>query len=688
MTTARIEEFRLFLIALFAMMLLGSQPFGARATAAQATADAANAEVTGDIDIQDYKIDAEMTPDDNGLKATAAVTYRALKASRSVTFELNGSLRVSAVRGPDGKPLQFAQDTLQNFEVKIDLGQVLQPGQTVTLSIDYAGQLATAEGGPLPDRRLAYVGPEGAYLHYSSRWFPFHEYGADRATMTLRMTVPSSWKLAAHSDTAVAPAPGKTPSTTTYTLTESSPVLPGTLAAGPYIVVPVNASGVSVEFYANPGSENAGRQIAEEAVSILSFYQKTFGPYAFGQKYVIAQIDDQSLDMLAGTGVQLVSSGSVKRGRENLVDDLARQVALQWWGLAVGLRSFDATWLSQGLSEYSGTLYRLKDLTTAASDGVLAELSERALSYEGDSSIVQAPSQLNDQTPAFRSIVLYKGAYVFHMLRGTMGDDKFFSFLRDYYARNKGKNVAIADFEKQATASFGQDLRWFFGLWVESTGVPEFTWDYTLIKTKAGEWRIRGTLKESLEGFRMPVEVLVSAAGGEDRVTLNFNGETSADFVASPKGGSPTLIIDPDRKILRNSDSIRTAVVVRRGIQEMQDGNYIEAENRLRDAIKLAPRSSWAWYNLGLLYMKQANTQKAVEAFGQALSGNQDPKWVEVWSYIYRGNAYDALGQRDRAVAEYDKAIETGDDYDGAQEAAQKYKAEPYRTATAAAATK
>jgi aminopeptidase N len=684
MTTARIEEVRLILIAVLAMMLLGSQPFQHRAGAAplQGAAPvqaAPAAEVSGDIDVADYKIDADLAPTTNTLRATAVVTFRALKQSRSVTFELNGSLRVAAVRGADGKPLQFAQDTLQDFNVKVDMGQVMAVGQSYALTFDYAGQLVTAEGGPLPDRRLAYVGPEGAYLHYASRWFPFHEYGADRATMNLRISMPSTWKLAAHSDTPLAPVADKAPGTTVYTVVESTPVLPGTLAAGPYIVVPVQTAGVSVDVYASPGSESAAQGVAEAAVDILDYYQKTFGPYAFGRKYVVAQIDDESLDALAGAGIELISSGAIKRGRDNLLDDLARQIALQWWGQAVGLKSFDATWLSQGLAEYSSTIYRMKDLTTSASDAVLSELGERALSYENEASITQAPSQLNDQTPAFRSIVLYKGAYVFHMLRGTMGDDKFFAFLRDYYARNKGKNVAIPDFERQATAAAGQDLRWFFGLWVESTGVPEFKWDYTIIKTKTGDWRVRGTLKESLEGFRMPVEVLVSSTGGEDRVTLSFNGQSSADFLASPKGANPTLIIDPDRKILRVSDSIRTAVVVRRGIQEMQEGNFIEAENRLRDAIKLAPRSSWAWYNLGLLYMKQANTQKAVDAFTQALAGDLDPKWIEVWSYVYRGNAYDALGQRDRAVAEYDKAVEVGDDYDGAQEAAQKYKAEPYR---------
>lgn len=659
------------------MMLLGMQPFQQQAAAQQQ--EQAAGEVGGDIDVVNYSIDAQVAPETNTLQATTVVSFRALKASRSATFELNGSLRVSAVRGPDTKPLQFLQDSLDTYTIKVDLGQVTVPGQAYTLTFDYSGQLVTAEGGPLPDRRLAYVGPDGMYLHYASRWFPFHEYGADRATTSIRLTIPKDWKLAAHSDTPIATVQNpKTPNLIQHTITETTPVLPGTIAAAPYIVVPVAASGVSVEFYARPGSENSAQKFAEESVQILDYYQKTFGPYAFGKKYILVQIDDDSLDSLTGAGIAFLSNGTLKKDLDSFRQDLARQVALQWWGQAVGLRNFDSTWLAQGLAEYSALLFEARNLSSAGFEQLLAEISERALAYENEASIVQAPSQLNDQTPAFRSIIFYKGAYVYHMLRYSMGEDKFFTLLRQWYAKYNGKNVSIGDFERETTAVAGQDMRYFFGQWVESTGVPEFTWDYTILRTQSGEWRVRGTLKQNIETFRMPVDILISAPGGEERMTLEFRG-TNADFNANPKGGNPTLIIDPDRKILRVSDGIRTAVVVRRGIQEMQEGNYVEAESKLRDAIKLAPRSSWAWYNLGLLYMKQGNSQKAIDAFTQALGGDRQPAWIEVWSYIYRGNAYDALGQRDRAVAEYDKAIESGNDYDGAQAEAQRYRGEPYR---------
>ena len=276
----------------------------------------------------------------------------------------------------------------------------------------------------------------------------------------------------------------------------------------------------------------------KSASEILDFYGRTFGPYAFGKRFVIAQIDDQSLPSMNGAGVLLLSSEKVRLPMESLRADLARDIAVQWWGQAVGLRNFDQVWMSLGLAQYSSVLYRAKDASTASVDAMLSELGESALAYEAEASITQAPSQLNDQTPAFRSVVMDKGAYVFHMLKVTFGDDKFYRLLRDMYDRERGRNVTIAGFERQVSAAAGQDLRWFFGLWVDSTGVPEFAWDYSVLRTASGGWRVRGTLRQSIEGLRMPVDVLVSSPGGDERLTLRFDGSKAADFVAEPKADS------------------------------------------------------------------------------------------------------------------------------------------------------
>ena len=73
--------------------------------------------------------------------------------------------------------------------VRIDLGQVVPAAQPVTIRIRWSGALTSPEGGPLANKRLAYVGPEGSYLMYASRWFPFHDYAADRATADRNATM-------------------------------------------------------------------------------------------------------------------------------------------------------------------------------------------------------------------------------------------------------------------------------------------------------------------------------------------------------------------------------------------------------------------------------------------------------------------------------------------------------------------
>jgi tetratricopeptide (TPR) repeat protein len=110
----------------------------------------------------------------------------------------------------------------------------------------------------------------------------------------------------------------------------------------------------------------------------------------------------------------------------------------------------------------------------------------------------------------------------------------------------------------------------------------------------------------------------------------------------------------------------------------MKEGVYAEAQQQFEAALKLDRSNSWVYYNLGLLFLEQRNWQQALDNFEASLLGTLKPSWIEVWAHIKRGNAYDAKGERNRAVAEYQKAVQSGIDYDNAQAAAKKYLASPY----------
>jgi aminopeptidase N len=632
-------------------------------------------------DVTSYRIEAQIIPDQHMLRAGADVTFVPLDATRSVVFELNGSLKVESIER-NGKALSgYVQDAVGvgaiGPNVRIDLGEVVPANVPVTLRIRWSGALVSPEGGPLATKRLAYVGTEGSYLMYASRWFPFHDYAADRATSDITFIVPAGLQVAGTSDDPVVAQAAPKEGAVRYHFIHRQPVLIGNFAAGQYINKNLTFGKYQLQLYAMPGSEKRIEAFAELTGRVLEFYSKHYGAPLFGNKLVIVQIDDESLDSYSGPGIIYLSSKMFDTSRPIPEEKLEREIAYQWWGQTVGLKSFDDAWLSQGLAEWSAFAYRESTLSDGGLDAAQREQQERALTFEQTASIARAPSSLDDQSAAYQSIVFYKGSMVFRMLRETIGKDYFDKLLYTFLDTYRGKNASIDDFEKLASKISQDSLRYFFAQWIEGTGVPEFTVDYQIIRTRAGKFRARGTVKQNLETLRMPVELMLRAEGGNQQTIVRIEGR-SEDFDFESNGQPLEVVVDPNNKILRMSDDLRVSIIARRGIEQMKEGVYAEAQQQFEAALKLDRSNSWVYYNLGLLFFEQRNWQQALDNFDASLLGTLKPSWIEVWAHIKRGNAYDAKGDRNKAVYEYQKAVQSGIDYDNAQAIAKKYLATPY----------
>ncbi len=631
-------------------------------------------------DVKNYRIEAQLIPADHGFRAAAEVTFMPLDAMRSVIFELNGSLKLDAVER-NGKPLtNFAQDPVgvDNIgpNVRIDLGEVLPAGQPITLRMRWSGAFTSPEGGPLLTKRLAYVGTTGSYLMYPARWFPFHDYAADAATSDVTIIVPNNTTVAGASDDPVTAQPAGA-GLTKFRFVQKTPTLLGNFVAGPYINTTQRFGNYEVALYTKIGNEGRAPEYAEIIGRALEFYTQKYGAPVFGKRLVVAQIDDDSLEAYSAPGMLFMAGALFDPGRSAPLDRMQRETAYQWWGLSVGLKSFDDAWLSQGLAEWSA--YNLREATQkdAALEAAQREMQERALSFEQTASIAQAPSKLDDQSAAYQSIMFYKGAMAFRMLRETLGTKQFDQLLRQYLQQYRGQSASLDDFEKLASQITGQNMRYFFAQWVESTGVPEFTSEYQIIRTRGGQFRTRGTVKQNITNLKLPVDITVRAEGGNQTIKIDLE-DTSGDFDVETKGQPLEVIVDPNNKILRLSDDLRVSVLARKGIDLAREGNYSEAQQQLEAALKLDKNNSWIYYNLGLLYLDQRNWTQAEDNLKAALAGSLKPAWVEAWAHIKLGNAYDGRGDRTRAVDQYNRAIDTGISYDNAAAAAKRYLATPY----------
>lgn len=661
-----------------------------------------------EFDVTNYRMDVQLAPDQNKLTATVDVSFVPKTDTRNVAFELNGSLTIdsitkiqqaltqpAAVVAPTPKTkaatpkatptpanqITFVQDRVGVSDlgpsVKVDLGETATAGSTVTLRFKYSGVLVTAEGGPLLTKRLAYVGAENGYLMYAARWFPFHNYAADFATSDITISIPNGYTVAGYSDQPVAAVGGK------QRFVQSKPALVGNFAYDRYASKTLRFGEFEFQFFTKAANDQLIATYGETLGRAFDSYTKRFGNPEAGKRFIVAQIDDDSLEFYSAPGMLMVAQRLFDQSRDVTSERMQREAAYQWWGLTAGLKSFDDAWLSQGLAEYSAFSLRESQVTGPALEGLRRELLEKALTFEPTASLLRAPSSLDDQSTAYQYIMFAKGALAYKLLRDTMGEQKFNQLLRTYLERFRGKAASIDDFERLTSEVAGQNMRYFFARWIESTGVPEFKAEYLIIRTRAGKFVTRGTVRQNYDNLRLPLEIQLRSEGGDGFKTVTVDvEEASADFNIESDGKPLEVIIDPNFKLLRISDELRISAIARRGIEQFKEGNFVEAQQQFEQALKLDRSNAWIYYHLGLLFLEQRNYDlaidnfKAVEALG--VQGDARPAWLHVWALIKKGNAYDAKGDRTRAMDAYGKAGALGDNYDNAQEAVKRYQANPY----------
>jgi tetratricopeptide (TPR) repeat protein len=228
-----------------------------------------------------------------------------------------------------------------------------------------------------------------------------------------------------------------------------------------------------------------------------------------------------------------------------------------------------------------------------------------------------------------------------------------------------------------ATDIAGGDLNYFFDQWLSGTGVPEFKVEYTVFRRKNG-YLVQGTVKQDLDLFKMPVEFQIQTDGDPEYARVEVVGESSEMDV--PTERKPKAVrIDPRERILRMSSDLRVSVFINRGEELSNEGQYNAAIDEFQRAVDIDSHNSLALFRMGEALFELGNLQAAAGMFQDSLNGDLEAKWVEAWAYINRGKIFDIRGQRERAVTEYQKAVNSGDDSYGAQGEAQKYLKEPFR---------
>ena len=551
------------------------------------------------IDITRHEIDGSIKG--TQLSISDRITFKTLVAgTRVVPFELFGGLRVLRVQDAEGKDLGFVQESKdEDSDFAVILTKPLEVGKTYQLLVQYEGSDALRDSGG-----------GNFILLPRSTWYPGNAhtlFAEDRATFDMTFRFPKNVMFvgtgapvgpdAREGDLAVAKwSSGQT----------ELAVAGFNYGKFKKKVITDKESGYDVEFYANVevpdelkaiqhdierlesqgvntmttlGSIStttiADRALAD-AQNSVRIYNAFFGklPYTriamtqqpafdFGQAWptlvympYMAYIDATQRTQLLGTRGGTLTFWRYVGPHE---------VAHQWWGHIVGWESYRDQWMSEGFSEFSASLYVQfirgndkfidfwEDLRHQIVDASPATKDRKPYTI---GPVTQGYRLNNGKTGAAARMLIYpKGAYILHMLRMMMhnqrdgGDTRFQTMMKDFVKTHFNQPVSTEEFKvavekhmtKEMDIAENGRLDWFFNQWVYGTEVPAYRLEYKV----SSDGVLTGKISQSgvSDHFVMIVPIYVDMGKGWAKLgSARILGNSTVEITGVKLPGVPKRV--------------------------------------------------------------------------------------------------------------------------------------------------
>ncbi len=630
------------------------------------------------LHVDDYQIEAELTPHLHQISARAKVKFTALQDLNTAIFELHNGLRVTRVLDEKNQPLS-AERVTQDSTVRVPLPAGLRKDASTTLTFEYEGNIESADDSPVPGLKLAYIGDDTSYLLYAGRWFPVSGYGLNRFTATISVTVPAHMMVIGSGKKTVTDNPASArPNTNglptkTFKFVYDKPSFPGTIVAGIFQEYKSDEAGLDLHVYFKPDHEKFAPEYTTTAMQEFTYFITLYGT-PMSQKLSVVELPGDTVPYAWGPEIAGLAGPSITEKTNYRL--LANAIAHQWWGVSVSPESKDDWWVIDGFSRYSEAMYVENAAGSAGLEEAIKDMSVGALAY--DTVPLSSASKLDPFSTEFQSLVTDKGAMILHMLRWVLGEDKYLKTMREFAETYAGKSATMDDFRAIAEKNYGEQLTWFFSQWLDSTGAPEFKVKYTTYRLGSNKgFRVTGEISQDLDLFRMPVDLRIDTDGKTEDKKIEVVG-TNSPFTVETFGRPRRIAVDPDHRVLTNSSDVKLRSSILRGQALQQQGDLAGALAEFNKALDQNKNSSLAHYRIAEIFFLQRNYQSSANSYRSAINGNGEPRWTEVWSHIQLGKIFDITGQRERAINEYRQAIQSNDDTFGALEEARKYLAKAF----------
>lgn len=247
---------------------------------------------------------------------------------------------------------------------------------------------------------------------------------------------------------------------------------------------------------------------------------------------------------------------------------ISHELAHQWFGDYITLGSWQDIWLNEGFASYLTGLSYEHLLDGYWWPRWKEQNVERITSQPGGSVFVEDTTNISR---IFDGRLSYsKGSYLLHMLRWIVGDEDFYSGLRNYYTDPKIANgfARTEQFINHMEIVADTSLTEFFSDWFYGEGFPVYSASFAQANPNSLQLTLSQTPShQSVEFFEMPVPIRVYNIGQTDSTDFILNHSSNEqEFIVDPGFQVSELKIDPEYWLIS-----KTSEIVHVPIVEAQD---------------------------------------------------------------------------------------------------------------------
>ncbi|MEV0157504.1 aminopeptidase N [Micromonospora sp. NPDC050686] len=414
------------------------------------------------ITVESYQVDLDLTDPGDRFRSASVIRFRATPGAETFVDVKPVTLRSARLNGRELDPAGLTDGRLPLTGLAAD--------NTLTVDAEM-GYSNTGEGlhrfvDPADGETYLYA---MSFLDEAPRIFAAFDQPDLKAPVTLSVTAPPHWLVAANGEVAATPRPGRW---------EFAPTQPlatyfVSLIAGPWHVRRDTHDGIPLGLWCRRSLAEHLDADLDEIFTITKqcldrFHRLFVERYPFG-KYDQAFVPEFNAAAMENPGLvtlrddYLFRSAVTDTQRELRATTIAHEMAHQWFGDLVTMSWWDDLWLNESFAEYLGTRVTA-EATRFARAWTTFAMRRKAWGYAADqrpSTHPVAPQEVADAAQAllnFDGISYAKGASALRQLVAWLGDDAFLAGLNAHFAAHRFGNATLADLLDSLGKASGRDL--------------------------------------------------------------------------------------------------------------------------------------------------------------------------------------------------------------------------------------